>query len=137
MSREKRIWYPGAAYHVMSRGIRRSAICKDQMEYVFENGDTKFPANWKFKGNPSLGLLKVEEAYVWVKTFEKKTVSLNFTYNGVRYNYMRISQSDMLDCYRNKADNSYPLGTIPVVFSLTDKYYWNGKYYKIVAQILY
>ena len=109
----------------------------DSMEYVFENGDTKFPANWKFKGNPSLGLLKVEEAYVWVKTFEKKTVSLNFTYNGVRYNYMRISQIDMLDCYRNKADNSYPLGTIPVVFSLTDKYYWNGKYYKIVAQILY
>ena len=33
MSREKRIWYPGAAYHVMSRGIRRSAICKDQMDY--------------------------------------------------------------------------------------------------------
>ena len=32
MSRAKRIWYPGAAYHVMSRGIRRSAICKDQMD---------------------------------------------------------------------------------------------------------
>ena len=33
MSRKKRIWYPGAAYHVMDRGIRRSAICKDQMDY--------------------------------------------------------------------------------------------------------
>ena len=33
MPREKRIWYPGAAYHVMSRGIRRSAICKDQADY--------------------------------------------------------------------------------------------------------
>lgn len=33
MSREKRIWYPGASYHVMSRGIRRSAICKDQFDY--------------------------------------------------------------------------------------------------------
>ena len=33
MAREKRLWYPGAAYHVMSRGIRRTAICKDQTDY--------------------------------------------------------------------------------------------------------
>lgn len=33
MTRENRIWYPGAVYHVMSRGIRRSAICKDQADY--------------------------------------------------------------------------------------------------------
>ncbi|MGN1158245.1 MAG: transposase [Agathobacter sp.] len=33
MSRKKRIWYPGASYHVMSRGIRRSAILKDQADY--------------------------------------------------------------------------------------------------------
>lgn len=33
MPREKRIWYPGAAYHLMSRGIRRSAICKDQEDF--------------------------------------------------------------------------------------------------------
>ena len=26
MSRKKRIWYPGATYHVMSRGNRRSYI---------------------------------------------------------------------------------------------------------------
>lgn len=33
MSREKRIWYPGATYHVMSRGVRRSSICKDLSDY--------------------------------------------------------------------------------------------------------
>ena len=31
--REKRVWYPGASYHVMSRGIRRSAICMDSTDF--------------------------------------------------------------------------------------------------------
>ena len=31
--RDKRIWYPGATYHVMSRGIRRLTICKDEIDY--------------------------------------------------------------------------------------------------------
>lgn len=33
MARKKRIWYPGATYHVMSRGNRRSAIFKDEADY--------------------------------------------------------------------------------------------------------
>lgn len=109
----------------------------DSMGYVFENEDTKLPSDWTFKGNPSLCLLKVQDASIWVKTFEDKRISLNFTYNDIRYKYMKISQIDILDYYRNKIDNSYPLGTITVVFSLTDKYYRNGKYYKVVAQILH
>ena len=46
-------------------------------------------------------------------------ISLNFTYNNVQYRYMGISQIDLLDYYRNKADGSYPLGTVFAVFSLT------------------
>ncbi len=34
MARKKRIWYPGAVYHVMSRGNRRTAIFKDHSDYV-------------------------------------------------------------------------------------------------------
>ena len=34
MARKKRIWYPGATYHVMSRGNRRTAIFKDQLDYI-------------------------------------------------------------------------------------------------------
>ena len=34
MSRKKRIWYPGATYHVMSRGNRRSALYKDRADYL-------------------------------------------------------------------------------------------------------
>lgn len=109
----------------------------DSVEYVFENEDTKLPADWIFSGNPSLCLLKVKDASIWVKTFEDKKIYLNFTYDDVRYKYMSISQIDLLNYYRNKTDDSYPLGTVTVVFSLTDKYYWNGKYYKVVAQILY
>ena len=33
MARKKRIWYPGATYHVMSRGNRRYNIFKDDMDY--------------------------------------------------------------------------------------------------------
>lgn len=109
----------------------------DSVEYVFENEDTKLPADWIFSGNPSLCLLKVKDASIGVKTFEDKKIYLNFTYDDIQYKYMSISQIDLLNYYRNKTDDSYPLGTVTVVFSLTDKYYWNGKYYKVVAQILY
>lgn len=109
----------------------------DSVDYVFENEDTKLSADWIFSWNPSLCLLKVKDASVWVKTFEDKKISLNFTYDDIQYKYMSISQIDLLNYYRNKTDDSYPLGTVTVVFSLTDKYYWNGKYYKVVAQILY
>lgn len=109
----------------------------DSVDYVFENEDKKLPADWRFSGNPSLCLLKVKDASIWVKTFEDKKISLNFTYDDIQYKYMSISQIDLLNYYKNKTDASYPLGTVTVVFSLTDKYYWNGKYYKVVAQILY
>ncbi len=35
MARKKRIWYPGATYHVMSRGNRRVAIYNDQADYMW------------------------------------------------------------------------------------------------------
>lgn len=34
MARKKRTWYPGATYHVMSRGNRRAAIYKDHADYI-------------------------------------------------------------------------------------------------------
>ena len=34
MPRKKRVWYPGAVYHVMSRGNRRAAIYKDHTDYI-------------------------------------------------------------------------------------------------------
>ena len=34
MARKKREWYPGARYHVMSRGNRRAEIFKDNSDYL-------------------------------------------------------------------------------------------------------
>lgn len=34
MPRKKRIWYPDATYHVMSRGNRRTAIFQNYIDYV-------------------------------------------------------------------------------------------------------
>ena len=34
LPRKQRIWYPGATYHVMSRGNRRNSIFKDSSDYI-------------------------------------------------------------------------------------------------------
>jgi len=34
LPRKKRIWYPGATFHVMSRGNRRGSIFKDRSDYI-------------------------------------------------------------------------------------------------------
>lgn len=34
MSRKKRVWYPGAIYHVMSRGNRRTVLFQDNSDYM-------------------------------------------------------------------------------------------------------
>lgn len=34
MARKKRVWYPGAKYHVMSRGNRRAAIFQETNDYI-------------------------------------------------------------------------------------------------------
>ena len=35
MARKRRVWYPGATYHVMSRGNRRNAIFQDHADYLY------------------------------------------------------------------------------------------------------
>ena len=34
MSRKNRVWYPGAIYHVMSRGNRKTVLYKDTSDYL-------------------------------------------------------------------------------------------------------
>lgn len=35
MPRKKRIWYPGAVYHIVSRGNRKNHLFRDQLDYDF------------------------------------------------------------------------------------------------------
>lgn len=50
MPRPKREWYPGAVYHVMSRGNRRLALFKDREDYLtFLEGVWKAREKYHFK----------------------------------------------------------------------------------------
>ena len=109
----------------------------DSPEYIFGDNQVSLPEDWRFEDGTSLCLVEVQNATIWVKTFDgNQTVSLNFTYNGVDYKYMKISQIDIKDSYKNMNDGSYRVKSNKIIFSLTDRYYYNGKYYKVVAQIL-
>ena len=35
MARKKRVWFPGASYHVMSRGVRRNRIFMNESDYIY------------------------------------------------------------------------------------------------------
>lgn len=35
MPREKRVWYPGAIYHIVSRGNRQGHLFRDQLDFKF------------------------------------------------------------------------------------------------------
>ena len=50
MPRKKREWYPGATYHIMSRGNRRGTIFKektDHLDFLNAIGDVKERYNFK------------------------------------------------------------------------------------------
>lgn len=50
MARKKRVWYPGATYHVMSRGNRRTAIFAEQADYLcFLQNVLKIKEKYSFK----------------------------------------------------------------------------------------
>ena len=50
MARKKRIWYPGATYHLMSRGNRRASIFQDHSDYLyFLECVQKVKENYPFK----------------------------------------------------------------------------------------
>lgn len=50
MSRPRRVWYPGATYHVMSRGNRRLVLYKDHYDYLsFLEGILRTKEKYSFK----------------------------------------------------------------------------------------
>lgn len=104
-------------------------------EYVFAN-NYKSQTEDELNG-VSLLLLKIENPAVVVKTFpERVSVSLNFKYNGEYYSFLSISDIPVFQHFKSREDGTYhPFGeSCYVVFSLTDKYSNDGKYYKMAAQ---
>lgn len=109
----------------------------DAPEYVFENTEKSLGANTYFTGKPSLLLLEVTQAYYAIQSFSERTlVQLNFVYNNRRYSFFKITQREIKNEYSQKPTGNYRISQPCVaVFSLTDQYK-DGKYYKVVAQIL-
>lgn len=110
----------------------------DNADKIFYNTN-KSVAEYEIGGQPSLLLLKVMNSTVNVVDFYgKRKLEFKFEYNGDGYNYFSISDEAIRERYLNTSYGSYNYQReLTAVFSLTDKYQNDSKYYKMVAQLFY
>ncbi len=107
----------------------------DKCDYIFFDNEKLIDNETKLTGS-SLLLVPIINPFIFIKTFQKKRIQLNFNYNEESYNYIRISDTSIIQQYQNKSDGLYALGNNRIaVFSLTDKYALSKKYYKMLAQL--
>lgn len=131
--------YDSSSYWVKTGNATIEDVVKmrgyDDVEKVFYNTG-KEVLEREINGGPSLLLLRVNNPYIFIKTFENQKVQLNFEYNNCNYSYFKISDPQVKRYYASKCDGSHDHREyLDVVFSLTDKHIESGKYYKMVAQI--
>lgn len=106
----------------------------DNPKFIFGN-DEKAVCDEELTGT-SLLFLKIQNPTICVKTFERKKVSINFTYNNIEYRYIQIGDSELYKKYKTYPDGYYQIANEKIaVFSLTGKYIKDGKYYKMLAQL--
>lgn len=109
----------------------------DSPKMVFGNTENRLTEENICLSGVSLLLLQVDSPKYIVKSFpERKVIQLNFSYRSNLYSFFKITQKELKDFYQREPDGSYIAGTRSFVFSLTDKYERDGKYYKVVAQAL-
>jgi len=104
----------------------------DNYDYIFNNTDPSLTDN-ELDGT-SLMLVQIQKPEICIKTFERKKIQLNFSYKSKNYKYIKIGDLSILNSYAN---NGYYQLNQPTaaVFSLTGKYNYSGKYYKMLAQL--
>jgi hypothetical protein len=107
----------------------------DNCDRVFSNNFNKL-ADSELPGR-SLLLLKIQQPAIFVEEqYERKKVTLDFSYKGIHYKWFTVSDIALVKNYIKRDYGRYPLaneGT--AVFSLTGKYEGNGKYYKMLSQL--
>jgi hypothetical protein len=106
-------------------------------KYIFYNIGSSVNYNEIINSNEicSLLLLEVSDVQFYVVTDNKKKVKVNFSYNGIRYKYIYLSDLGVEEEYLKKNDGYHNVtGKRLMVLSLTDKH-TDGKYYKMVAKI--
>lgn len=107
----------------------------DDNDIIFYNLNHIVTEDEIIEGQPSLLLVRVNRPYIFIKTFERKKIKLNFEYNNDNYKYFSISDPVVNREHLYNHDGKYNKGEyLDVVFSLTGKHI-DGKYYKMVAQI--
>lgn len=130
---ERKKWcYKGYSY--LEEVIKKHGY--DNPNFVFGNTDKRLDAGTVFNASPSLLLLYIEDGEIFIKTFEKQRIQLNFWFNKHHYQFFKITQEDLKETFRTKSDGTYALISNSIVFSLTDKFSYDNKYYKVVAQFL-
>ena len=116
----------------------------DRVKIFFNDDRSVFEHN--------LGLIKKRESLLLIKASNLEIVveqppethrdqikkfRLNFTYNDTDYKRFAIGDSRIRRYFGDKNFGTYPFADYNfVVFSLTDKFAFNGKNYKVAAQFL-
>lgn len=108
----------------------------NNQNFIFSNVNKDLFEN-ELPGN-SLMLVKIQNPYIVVKTFEKKKIQICFDYNNYHYDYIRVEDPTVVKQFMYSDDGRYNLeNEIYAVFSLTGKYEKTGKYYKMLAHLFW
>ena len=111
----------------------------DNPDKIFYNSN-KEVSEGEVCGQSSLLFVNVKNSCIFIKTFDdgNRRIQFNFEYNNIRYNYFKISDEVIKNTFLSQHDGSYNhRDNLAVVLSLTDKYDYTGKYYKMVAHMFY
>ncbi|MBQ6265308.1 MAG: hypothetical protein IJJ61_05575 [Clostridia bacterium] len=110
-------------------------IMPQNLDYIFVNAQKALYEN-ELTGK-SLAFVKIDNPRILVKNFDNRNkATLLFEYKGNEYKFIAISDPCVLKEYIDKPEGVYYIGASSyAVFSLTNKYQQDGKYYKMLATL--
>lgn len=128
--------------------IRRSTLhevlqlnlpCNER--YIFCNGERAVDDDeLRRMGGSSRSLMLIQPQFVTIHVQqweEKRKVTASFTYNGIRYKYLTITDLEYESKYRHCAMGDYQVQkNLYFVISLGDLYERDRKHYKLIATVL-
>lgn len=116
----------------------------DDKEYIFYNEEKRIHKNELIrvcnlqKDNNSLILISPINIVVHVDEYPyRTTVRMTFTYNGIRYKGLSVTDLDFKEKYINHGPGNYNIvGNVYLVLSLGVCYPSDGCHYKLVTSVL-
>lgn len=110
----------------------RAIIKQDEQEYLF--GDTERSITREQLTGESLYLAEIRNIHIWSERgIGRKKCYADFEYKGREYRKISVGDIELKSsCGKN---GIHIEGSRYAVFSLTNKFRFNGKYYKMLAQL--